>query len=79
MIDELISKLGNSKYHCENGPVIRWNDGSYGWYLHGRRVKSYGEFQKLTGCDDEYVVLLKLKWGEIPKHLGLHDSGELIC
>lgn len=83
MIDEM--KINRSlaatgfKYHCETGPAIQWNDGSYGWFLYSRRVSSYTEFQKLTGCDDEYVLLLKLKWGEIPKKLGLHECGTLLC
>lgn len=51
--------------HCENGPAITWNDGVAAWFVRGIRILSYGELQKMTGCSDEDVILLKIKHGDI--------------
>lgn len=35
------------------------------WEINGVRVTSLEHFKELTGCDDELLAMLKLKYGEI--------------
>lgn len=53
--------------HREDGPaVIDLRENTYyTWYLNGVHIINYEEFQKITNCDDEYIIFLKLKWGKI--------------
>lgn len=58
----------NDNLHRVDGPaeVMRSVAGNRNsWWIKGQKVNSYHEFQKVTGCSDEDIILLKLKWGEI--------------
>lgn len=35
------------------------------WYIAGKPVKTYEEFQKLTKCTDAQIIMLKLRHGKI--------------
>lgn len=51
--------------HRLDGPAVIWRGGEKEWYIHGIRVQDFDDYQGLTGCSDEDVVFLKIKWGEI--------------
>lgn len=54
----------NGKLHRVDGPAV---EGKYmnEWAIQGFPVNSFKQFQLLTDCDDEQLVTLKLKYGEI--------------
>lgn len=35
------------------------------WWIHGKKMRSYTEFQEFSKCSDEDIVFFLLKWGEI--------------
>lgn len=52
--------------HRLDGPAIIVSDGRPDqWWVDGYRMESYREFQNSTGCSDEDIILLKIKWGEM--------------
>lgn len=58
----------NDELHRIDGPaeVTCTADGNRNsWWIKGQKIYSYREFQKATGCSDENIILLTLKWGEI--------------
>lgn len=40
-------------------PSFRW------WYIDGEMIRSYEKFQEITGCSDEVITSLMLKYGKI--------------
>lgn len=64
-VGSIIEYRKGGVYHRTNGPA--WEDHKYGhrWYVDGVPMCSYKEFQTWTECSDEYILFLKLKWGEI--------------
>lgn len=58
----------HGKLHREDGPAIIHlynNPRSPEWVIHGKFVASNRQFQKMTGCSDEHLAMLILKYGEI--------------
>lgn len=55
----------NGWLHRDDGPAMIYVDGRIEWAIHGTFIHSYNEFQRLTGCDDSVIMLLRLKYGEI--------------
>ena len=56
------------KLHRTDGPAIIHlynNPRPPEWVIHGKYVSSSKQFQKMTGCSDEYLSMLLLKYGEI--------------
>lgn len=51
--------------HREDGPACVAPTRGNTWYLNDFRVWDFKEFQRITGCSDDHIVFLKLKWGEI--------------
>lgn len=35
------------------------------WYIAGKRIKNYKQYQKMTGCSTKQLIFLKLKYGKI--------------
>lgn len=66
----IISRSGQiwcqvGELHREDGPAVIWYDGECEWHVQGDPIGSYEEFQDATGCSDENLVALKLKYGDI--------------
>ena len=55
------------KYHREFGPALIAPNGTTAWYINGEYMHSWREYQLTTGCSDETLTALKLKYGEITK------------
>lgn len=55
------------KYHREGGPALIAPNGTTAWYIGGQYMHSWREYQMNTGCSDEILSVLKLKYGEITK------------
>lgn len=56
----------NGKYHRVDGPADdKRSDGKVRWFVQGEQIYTYRRFQLLTGCSDEDIVTLKLKYGKI--------------
>lgn len=51
--------------HRVDGPAIIWNNGCVAWWVDGNRIRTYSEFQALTGCSDEDILLYRLKYGSM--------------
>lgn len=51
--------------HRDDGPAIIFSGGAKDWYIRGKDIRNYMQFQEMTGCSDEEIILLKLKWGDI--------------
>lgn len=67
-----ISKPDGTKvwYYCGqrhrmDGPASIYPEGHKCWYIFGLRVTSSEQFQKRTGCSDEFLTYLILTYGEI--------------
>lgn len=58
------------KLHREDGPAIEWTDGKETWIISGVPVFSFKDFQKASGCSDEHIMAMMLKYGPI------HSMGE---
>lgn len=54
----------NGVTHRIDGPAIIHN-GEPLWFVKNNRVYSAKEFQQRSGCSDEYLTMLILKYGEI--------------
>lgn len=35
------------------------------WYIAGKRIKNYKQYQEMTGCSTKQLIFLKLKYGKI--------------
>lgn len=60
----------HGKRHRIDGPaIIRPDDGVnpkiIEWWVHGEEIKSVADFKQRTGCTDEYIFMLSLKYGNI--------------
>lgn len=54
--------------HRLDGPaVVDYIDLGHEWRIRGHQVSSYEEFQLLTCCSDEDIVIFVLKYGEMGK------------
>lgn len=52
--------------HRKDGPArIDPVDNTQDWYVMGKRVTSYAEYQRLSKCSDADIIFFKLKYGEI--------------
>ena len=51
--------------HRVDGPAVILPNGAGQWHVNGKMITSYKQFQQLTGCNDEVIIILKLKWGSI--------------
>lgn len=51
--------------HRIDGPALTRYDGSRSWWLYDNIVQSAEEFQQISGCSDEHLTMLILKYGEI--------------
>lgn len=49
--------------HRVDGPAMIWPNGSNAWYVENERIRSYKDFQRLTGWGDEALIVFKLKRG----------------
>lgn len=54
--------IQNGQYHRLDGPAIIKRKRAHSWQVNGIPVYSWEEFQEVSGCSDEYLTLLKLKW-----------------
>lgn len=54
----------HGKMHREDGPALLGTRHPGVWYLNNIKVLTYEEFQKILGCGDDYIIFLKLRWGE---------------
>lgn len=58
----------NGLLHRVDGPADnKRSDGTVRWFVQGKQVFSYKAFQRLTNCSDEFIVILKLKYGKMYK------------
>jgi hypothetical protein len=55
----------DGKPHRLDGPARIWADGRQAWWVDGRLVKNQEQFKKLSGCSDEFLMILKLRYGPI--------------
>ena len=67
-----MTEIGKSKQwfrhgvlHRIDGPAIEYADGRKVWMIDGIRIVSSKTFQFKTGCTDEELITLILKYGEI--------------
>lgn len=51
--------------HRVDGPAIIWDSGASYWWVKGKEMHSWNQFQEATGCSDEEIIFYKLKYGEI--------------
>lgn len=56
----------HGQWHREDGPAI-YGIGGCNWFIDGKIVESYEEFQCVTNCSSEDIIMLKLRWGIISK------------
>lgn len=50
--------------HRKDGPAFVNTVRGWGsWYVNGRSVRSWGDLQRMTGCTEEDMIMLRLKWG----------------
>lgn len=55
-----------NQLHRIGGPAIHGTYPPYvEWYVLGRSVDTWTDYQRLSECSDEELIMLKLKWGEI--------------
>lgn len=58
------SWLRRGYYHRTDGPAcIYGHSGKHEWWIMGQPAETFKDFQKLSKCSDEEIVMLKLKWG----------------
>lgn len=55
----------NDSRHRRDGPAIIHHNGRCEWWVYNEIVRSPEEFQKLTECSDEELIMLLLKYGDI--------------
>lgn len=59
----------DGRRHRLDGPAIRYhplNPTEYNvWWINGYRINSLKVYQEKTGCSDERLTALMLKWGKI--------------
>lgn len=56
----------NGYFHRIGGPAFTDRvDDVEEWWIMGIEIDSYEEYQKMTKCSDEEILLLTLKWGDI--------------
>lgn len=48
-----------------DGPAREWNNGENEWWIKGDETRTYSDFQRLSGCSDGDILLLKIKYGEM--------------
>lgn len=57
------------EYHRIDGPAFIFDGGKtrtcQEWWIYGVRVNSFTEYQAVTGCSNEDILLYKLKYGDI--------------
>lgn len=51
--------------HNLDGPAVIWRDGIGHWYIDGKWIRSYIEFQRYSGRSNVDIVMFKLKYGEM--------------
>lgn len=74
-----IDQYGNVWYvagllHRVDGPAIEHSNGAREWYVYGLWVDTYESFQAASGCSDEDLIVLRLRWGEMMAPM---DNGEV--
>jgi hypothetical protein len=58
--------LQHGEYHRVGGPAV---NGIYNgipggfWWVRGKRMQTWKEYQKATDCSDEEIIVFKLKYG----------------
>lgn len=58
----------NGTLHRLDGPaIVDYIDIGHEWRIRGCQVSNYKEFQRLSRCSDEDIVIFTLKYGEMGK------------
>lgn len=57
----------HNKLHRLDGPAVIHPSGEIEWWWRSIRVISPQDFQLLSGCTDEHLAVLLLKYGDIKK------------
>ena len=55
----------HGKRHRENGPAIIYPDGTTQWFLLDYFITKWSMYKQLSGCSDEQLAWLILKYGDI--------------
>ena len=55
----------HGEMHRIDGPAVIYKDGRVEWYLKNTRIKSAEHFKQVSGCTDEALIMVLLKFGEI--------------
>lgn len=56
----------HGRRHRTDGPAVIHANGDYGlWYVGGVRMRNFKAFQTALLCNDEHIIMLRLKYGEI--------------
>lgn len=64
-LEKIVNDLAKSTAKGALWAGVDWMPNQTEWKIQGLRITSLAEFQELTGCSDEVIVVLKLKYGEI--------------
>lgn len=51
--------------HREDGPAVYLMTGQQYWYINNVRMYSFVQFQRACDCNDDYIMFLQLKYGDI--------------
>lgn len=65
--DEEVWLNKEGKYHRVGGPALIAPDGTTAWYVSGEYMHTWEYYQRATGCSDEELIALKLKYGSITR------------
>lgn len=49
--------------HRLDGPAIICHNGFFEWWVNGNKARDWEDFQALSRCSDEELIILKLRWG----------------
>ena len=60
----VISYRHRAMLHRKGGPAVIYPDGYETWWLLGNKVLSWLDYKFMSGCSDEELMFLKLKYGE---------------
>jgi hypothetical protein len=55
----------NGKLHCTNGPAIIWFDGSYSWFINGKRYTDSYAYQRDANLSYMELLNITKKFGYI--------------
>lgn len=61
--EETSRSSSGHRFHRVDGPAMIHDSGQFSWYVHGKKVISFDEFQRESGLPDADILMLKLKWG----------------